>query len=665
MVPVYVKGGMWTNVEDEILKAAIAKYGLNQWSRVSSLLTRKNAKQCKLRWQEWLDPRIKKSDWSPEEDRKLLNLAKLRPNQWSSISLLLNRTTNQCIERYQELLTDFTGIGGADENAKDGASSLLLTGNAESTGARNSAGSSLGGLNLNPESKPARADLDEMDEDEKEMISEARARLTNTQGKKAKRKARERILEESRRVAELLRRRELKQVGIKATLKNKKKFKDQMDYNADIAFERRPEEGKFDTTNELKANLKEKYLFDKTTQVKGTFNQEVLVQKRKEKRRREQNRKLAEKSHDIASDLQHVEEGADDDDKNFAEEFSKRKRMRLAFTDEEPREDIENAIDKTVKEIVKINTEKSILFAGRRNFDKELDNEPEVLEDKKLLKIEEKTEKKRKKEERRKIIELLSSLPEAEDDFELDIDGILNPEAEAKENIDDIEPSRSGLKAKLPKVIVDKTEQRRLEKIHVKELKKQLSFYETPQAMKRGLPIPSFLTKNSNPKDEIEAEMEKLIRFKTNNDESLSDTRDMERSLAIWSLVEGQVEEETTKLIKTGKYDHLLNSEAGSITDKNLLLQMIKRYTEKSNEIEEGLLTFYSKKKAETGIDSIMKDILQIKNETQEVEDELWAYTQFQDMESESIKVRKERTQKELDTINQLIDQKRRELFSR
>ena len=75
MAPVYVKGGMWTNVEDEILKAAIAKYGLNQWSRVSSLLTRKNAKQCKLRWQEWLDPRIKKLDWSPEEDKRLLNLA--------------------------------------------------------------------------------------------------------------------------------------------------------------------------------------------------------------------------------------------------------------------------------------------------------------------------------------------------------------------------------------------------------------------------------------------------------------------------------------------------------------------------------------------------------------------------------------------------------------
>ena len=50
---------------------------------------------------------------------------------------------------------------------------------------------------------------------EKEMLSEARARLANTQGKKAKRKARERQLEEARRLAFLQKKRELKAAGIK------------------------------------------------------------------------------------------------------------------------------------------------------------------------------------------------------------------------------------------------------------------------------------------------------------------------------------------------------------------------------------------------------------------------------------------------------------------
>ena len=53
-----------------------------------------------------------------------------------------------------------------------------------------------------------------MDEDEKEMLQECRARLANTKGKKAKRKAREKLLEEARRMSQLQKRRELKQAGI-------------------------------------------------------------------------------------------------------------------------------------------------------------------------------------------------------------------------------------------------------------------------------------------------------------------------------------------------------------------------------------------------------------------------------------------------------------------
>ena len=58
------------------------------------------------------------------------------------------------------------------------------------------------------------------------MLSEARARLANTQGKKAKRKARERQLEEARRLAVLQKKRELKAAGIIMRHKTKKKGMD-------------------------------------------------------------------------------------------------------------------------------------------------------------------------------------------------------------------------------------------------------------------------------------------------------------------------------------------------------------------------------------------------------------------------------------------------------
>ena len=49
MVRSYLRGGVWKNSEDEILKAAIMKYGKTQWARVASLLPKKSAKQCKAR----------------------------------------------------------------------------------------------------------------------------------------------------------------------------------------------------------------------------------------------------------------------------------------------------------------------------------------------------------------------------------------------------------------------------------------------------------------------------------------------------------------------------------------------------------------------------------------------------------------------------------------
>ena len=60
MVRINLKGGVWRNAEDELLKVAVMKYGKQNWSRVASLLNRKSAKQCKARWNEWLDPDIKK-----------------------------------------------------------------------------------------------------------------------------------------------------------------------------------------------------------------------------------------------------------------------------------------------------------------------------------------------------------------------------------------------------------------------------------------------------------------------------------------------------------------------------------------------------------------------------------------------------------------------------
>jgi len=261
---IMIKGGVWRNTEDEILKAAVMKYGKNQWSRIASLLHRKSAKQCKARWFEWLDPSIKKTEWSREEEEKLLHLAKLMPTQWRTIAPLVGRTAAQCLEHYEFLLdkAQQKDLGEDDDPRK------LKPGEIDPC----------------PEAKPARPDPIDMDEDELEMLSEARARLANTQGKKAKRKAREKQLEEARRLASLQKRRELRAAGIGVRRKRRKKR--QIDYNEEIPFEKRPALGFYDTSEET---------FDPNDKDFKRLRQQDLDGKRRDEVEEQERRKDKEK----------------------------------------------------------------------------------------------------------------------------------------------------------------------------------------------------------------------------------------------------------------------------------------------------------------------------------------------------------------------------------
>merc|ERR1712062_963594 len=230
---------------------------------MGSLLHRKSAKQCKARWNEWLDPSIKKTEWSRDEEEKLLHLAKLLPCQWRTIAPLVGRTAAQCLEHYEYLLDKASrNLEEGDGVNPDGTRKKGVHAKAREL--------KPGEIDPNPETKPARPDPVDMDEDELEMLSEARARLANTQGKKAKRKAREKQLEEARRLALIQKKRELRAAGIRVKLFRLKKGR--IDYNSEIPFEKKPASGFYDTSNEEFVAPKPKF---------GSLRQHELDEKRR------------------------------------------------------------------------------------------------------------------------------------------------------------------------------------------------------------------------------------------------------------------------------------------------------------------------------------------------------------------------------------------------
>ena len=86
------------------------------------------------------------TEWSREEDEKLLHLAKLMPTQWRTIAPLIGRTASQCLERYEYLLDQAQAKEG--EETGDDPRKLRP-----------------GEIDPNPETKPARPDPIDMDED--------------------------------------------------------------------------------------------------------------------------------------------------------------------------------------------------------------------------------------------------------------------------------------------------------------------------------------------------------------------------------------------------------------------------------------------------------------------------------------------------------------------
>ena len=275
----FQKGGVWKNHEDEVLKAAVMKYGKNQWSRIASLLPKKTGKMAKERWNSWLDPSIKKTEWTKEEEEKLLYISKIMPAKWQSIAQIVGRTPHQCLTHYNHLLDKAMEQEGDIDPTDDPTKMRPGT-----------------GPELNPEQKAPMPDGDDMSEDEKEMLNEARARLANTQGKKAKRKARGKQIEEARRLASVQKRRELRAAGIDVATHSKKRKG--MDYATEIPFFKAPPPGAFDTSEELKLRKQDDSSFQNLDIQKAEG--QMRIEKEGQDRRDDKKKQLKKKQDDLA-----------------------------------------------------------------------------------------------------------------------------------------------------------------------------------------------------------------------------------------------------------------------------------------------------------------------------------------------------------------------------
>ena len=81
--------GAWTKEEDEQVLDLVRKYGPKRWTLIAKHLKGRIGKQCRERWHNHLNPEIKKTSWTEEEDRIIYNAHKQWGNQWAKIAKLI------------------------------------------------------------------------------------------------------------------------------------------------------------------------------------------------------------------------------------------------------------------------------------------------------------------------------------------------------------------------------------------------------------------------------------------------------------------------------------------------------------------------------------------------------------------------------------------------
>ena len=91
----------FTDEEDAKLLRLVQEFGSKDWIKISQMMETRNPRQCRERWNNYVNPALRTDPWTPEEDMILeRKFAEFGP-RWNKISkFFVNRSDNNIRNRW-------------------------------------------------------------------------------------------------------------------------------------------------------------------------------------------------------------------------------------------------------------------------------------------------------------------------------------------------------------------------------------------------------------------------------------------------------------------------------------------------------------------------------------------------------------------------------------
>ena len=94
----------FTDEDDQKLRLIVQQLGTKSWTDIAAAMGDRNPRQCKERWENYLDPTINKGPWTKAEDDLLIEKQLQLGSKWVTIARFFNRRTDAQVKNRWQLL---------------------------------------------------------------------------------------------------------------------------------------------------------------------------------------------------------------------------------------------------------------------------------------------------------------------------------------------------------------------------------------------------------------------------------------------------------------------------------------------------------------------------------------------------------------------------------